>query len=56
MAQTGAVIDVVRPKDRADELLEEIVIFVGAFCRPKTGQRLATKLLFDRHEALRCQI
>jgi len=56
MTQTGAVIDIVRPKDRADELLEEIIVFVRAFRRTKTGQRLAAKLLFDRHEALRRQI
>ena len=37
VSETGAVVDVVRPDHRAGELLDEVVLLVGAFGRDEEG-------------------
>src|SRR5207244_318605 len=55
-AQASTVIHVVRAEGGADQLLEEIVILVGALGAPETGQRARTVLPLDLGEAPRHQV
>jgi hypothetical protein len=45
MAEPGTVIDVVVAEPRADQLLEQISFFVGAFSRAKGGDRFVAVLI-----------
>ena len=47
VAQAGAVVDVVRPEPRADELLEEVGLLVGALRRAEAGDRARPVLGVD---------
>ena len=51
VTQPGAVIDVVGLKRRADQLLEQIGFFVGAFGRAEPGQRRPTVTRMDFFQA-----
>ena len=56
MTQPGTVIDVICPKSGPNQLLKEIGFFVTAFCRAKSGQRLAAFFVAYFFEAVRRKI
>src|SRR5918912_4520534 len=56
MAEAGAMVDVVGPEHRADELLEQVIILIRAFGRAEPGQRLRSVLPLNLEEALCRQI
>src|SRR3954454_8595195 len=53
VAQARAVVDVVRAEARADELLEEVGLLVGALRRAEAGDRGGTVRVVDRLQAAR---
>src|SRR4051795_6874465 len=56
VAQARAMVDVVRPEARAEELLEEVGLLVGALRRPEAGDRRGPVLVVDRLEAARGEV
>ena len=56
MAQTRAVIDVVMPKTLADQLLEQIRLFIGAFGTAKPRNRAPAMLAAQIGQPIGCEI
>jgi hypothetical protein len=54
VAEAGAVVDVVGPKARADQLLEQVGFLVAALGRAEAAQRLRAELVADPAQAACC--
>ena len=55
VTQPRAVIDIVRPKSRPDQFLEQIGFFIGAFRRAKSGNGVAAMIIAGVCQSSRCQ-